>query len=122
LWNQSDPACQVYETWIGAQAVEFLLDLEVHQPDCAFLVSFLEPGECLILFVKAGIDRGDLERRDVPALSELLQFDDYFLRRLSVPRHRIRMGEVCHGDRASSTYRLLELGNCLGIPAFLLKD
>src|SRR6266849_5256028 len=88
-------------------------------------MSFFEPCERLILFAKAGIDRSDLERRDILALSQFLQLGDYFLRLLSIPRHRIGMCEFCFGDRASprkQSYRVFERSDGVGIPALLLKD
>src|ERR1700682_2271459 len=52
FWNQSNPARQVYESWIGAKGVESLLRREGHQFGRAFFVSLFEPRERLIFFAE----------------------------------------------------------------------
>jgi len=61
LRNQSDPAGQVCETRIGAQVIKPWFGRKGHQIGRAFLISFIEPRECLIFFAEPDVDQSNVE-------------------------------------------------------------
>ncbi len=59
LRSEASAYQQIREAWIGSKRFEYRIDLEIHQPDVAFFLSFVQPLKGLVFFAEAGIDGSD---------------------------------------------------------------
>src|SRR5437016_7423496 len=105
-----------------ADAVKTGVDLDPNEPGGMVLVSLFQPVERLVFLSETDVDQRYVVRRNVPALREILQPHERFLRFASFSRHRIGMSERSDRSRVASRKPgpLSILGDSLFIHRFLL--
>src|SRR5437870_2731331 len=125
LWKYSGPETgarqQIRESSIGSKLIENRIDFQVHQPDVALVVRFLQPFERLIFVTKSRVDCCDGVWRDVAPALQLAQFAEHLLSLRFLARNRIGMAQERQHQRAAGKLdSLLKIRDCLRIHPFLL--